>query len=65
MDTGDSITSFLGMYRVYTNEWWCFVSGFVKADSHCTLCFCLFDSPTQKVFIHGTVVDFIHLKKFL
>jgi hypothetical protein len=50
--------------RVYTNEWWGFVSGLVKTDSHCTLYSCLFDSPTQGVFIHGTtVVDFINLKK--
>jgi hypothetical protein len=36
-----------------------------KKDSRCTLDFSLFDLPTQKVFIYGTAVDFIHLKKFL
>jgi hypothetical protein len=52
------------IYRVYTNEWWGFVSGLVKQifAVHCSLL--LFDSPTQNVFMHGTV-DFIRVKKFL
>jgi hypothetical protein len=51
--------------KVYTNEWLGFVNGLVKTDSHSTLHFCLFDSPTQRVLMHGTIVDFIHLKKLL
>jgi hypothetical protein len=42
-----------------------FVSGLVKTDPHCALSFCLFDSPTQQVYLRGTVIDFINLKKFL
>jgi hypothetical protein len=59
-----SLTSFvytphinLVKYRVYTNKWWGFISGLVKTV--------YLIRQFKKVFIRGTVVDFIHLKTFM